>query len=176
MKNPTLVIILVGLCACSNLQQQKAGAQAVTDAYLTTAVKTKLAVTNTDSVRAVRVSVRNGVVTLRGQTRSLKEETQYLTIAKSVNGVHSVVNQLGVNPHLTSLNQSATDAALTVKVSAAIAGQAGINVFHVSPTVRNGVVTLNGTVPNRAVEQTIVQTTQHVSGVLRVINHLRVSS
>lgn len=174
MKNALLVTILAGLCACSNLQQQKSQARAVTDAYLTTAVTTKLAVTNADSVRAVHVSVRNDIVTLRGQARSLKEETQYVATARSVGGVHGVVNQLAVNPHLTSLNQSASDAALTVKVAAAIAGQAGLNVFHVSPTVHNGVVTLTGTVPNRAVEKTIVQTTQHVSGVSRVINHLRV--
>ncbi|HEV2261939.1 MAG TPA: BON domain-containing protein [Candidatus Rubrimentiphilum sp.] len=175
MKNAILVIILLSVCACSTAQQQNAGAQAVTDAYLTTAVTTKLAVTNADSVRWIHVSVRNAVVTLRGQAHSLKEETQYLATAKSVNGVHSVVNQITVNPHLTSLNQSASDAALTVKVSGAIAGQAGLNVFHVSPAVRNGVVTLNGTVPNRAVEQTIVQTTQHVSGVSRVVSNLRIT-
>lgn len=170
-----LVLSVSALCACSTVQQQKNQAHVINDAYLTTAVATKLAVTNADSMRMVHVSVRDGVATLRGQASSLKEETQFVTTAKSVSGVHGVINRLTVNPHALGINQSATDAALTVKVSAAIAAQAGLNVFHVSPSVHNSVVTLTGTVPNHSVEETIVQTTAHLSGVSHVIDHLRVS-
>lgn len=176
MKYTTTIFLLgAALCAC-NTQQQSQTQRQVTDAYLVTAVSATLATIDADAMSAVHVSASHGVVTLRGESRSLKESAQYLAGAKSIGGVKSVVDDLRVNPHLRGVGQSAGDAALTVEVSAAIAAQAGINVFHVSPSVKDGVVTLTGTVPNRLIEQTVGKTVASVSGVKRVVNRLRLSS
>lgn len=67
-----------------------------------------------------------------------------------------------------------TDTRLKVEVTAAIAAQAGVNVFHVSTGVRDGVVTLSGTVPNVPVQQSIVKAAAGVAGVKRVINRMHV--
>lgn len=67
----------------------------------------------------------------------------------------------------------AKDAALKVRVMAAMADQAGGNVFHIGTDVRAGVVTLTGTVPTSQVEQTVVRAAAGVPGVKRVDNRLR---
>jgi osmotically-inducible protein OsmY len=70
----------------------------------------------------------------------------------------------------------AKDASLKVQVTAAMAAQAGANVFHIGTDVRAGVVTLSGTVPTPQVEQTVVHAAAGVSGVKRVDNRLKIGS
>jgi len=70
----------------------------------------------------------------------------------------------------------ANDAGLKVRVTAAMAAQAGANVFRIGTDVHAGVVTLNGTVPSPQVEQTVVHAAAGVPGVRRVDNRLKVSS
>jgi osmotically-inducible protein OsmY len=66
------------------------------------------------------------------------------------------------------------DAALDVRVSAAIAAQAGVNTFHVAPVAQNGVVTLTGTAPSREVDRVIVQAVRGVPGVKKVVDQISV--
>jgi osmotically-inducible protein OsmY len=70
----------------------------------------------------------------------------------------------------------AKDAALKVRVTAAMAEQAGANVFRIGTDVRAGVVTLSGTVPSSQVEQTVVRAAAGVPGIKRVDNRLKISS
>jgi osmotically-inducible protein OsmY len=70
----------------------------------------------------------------------------------------------------------AKDAALKVRVTAAMATQAGANVFHIGTDVRGAVVTLTGTVPDSDVERTVVRAAAGVPGVKRVDNRLTISS
>ena len=70
----------------------------------------------------------------------------------------------------------AKDAALKVRVTAAMAAQAGANVFRIGTDVRAGVVTLTGTVPTPQVEQTVVRAAAGVPGVKRVNNRLKIGS
>ncbi len=84
---------------------------------------------------------------------------------KSVGAMNEALKNIHVN-----------DGALKVRVAAAIAEQTGANVFHISPDVHNGVVTLNGTVPNSLIETTVLRTVRGLSGVKRVVNRLRVAS
>jgi hyperosmotically inducible protein len=67
-----------------------------------------------------------------------------------------------------------TNGALEVRVSAAIASQAGLNAFQIGPKARDGVVTLTGTVPSATIHNTVIQTVQHVPGVKRVVDQIRV--
>lgn len=69
----------------------------------------------------------------------------------------------------------AKDAGLKVRVTAAMAAQAGANVFHIGTDVRDGIVTLTGTVPDSDVERTVVRAANGVAGVKRVENRLTIS-
>lgn len=163
------------LAACSAPQQQNAQTN-VQDGLLTTEVAAKLAGVDVDAATAVHVSVDSGVVTLSGQAHSLAERGKYDDAARSVSGVKGVRDRLAVQPGFKGLRAHANDAQLSVRVSAAIASQAGGNVFHVTPAVDNGVVTLSGTVDQRSVRETIVNSVRHLSGVKAVIDTIQVRS
>lgn len=142
------------------------------DAYIYAAVRARLANIDVDSMSAVHISVANGFVTLSGQVRSDEERLKYDAAARSVSNVTGFSDQLTVNPNYRGAKETAHDNVLALRIYAAIVSQAGDNAFHVTPHVRNGVVTLTGTVPSRSVEQTIVNTTVHISGVIQVNDEL----
>lgn len=72
------------------------------------------------------------------------------------------------------VKNNAEDAALTAQVAAAIAAQAGVNVFHVTPSARRGVVTLTGKAPTREVKTTILDAVRKVHGVDRIVDRITV--
>jgi osmotically-inducible protein OsmY len=168
---PWLLGLLVVAGSCSNAQQQQL---THSDGYLTVAIKSKLVTIDVDSTTAVNVNVERGTVTLTGQARTAAERQAYVRAANSIDGVKSVTDRLTVNPHLSGLREQTADATLAARVSAAIAAQAGINVFHISVKAHRGVVTLDGTVPRESIARTIRETARDVSGVRSVIDRIAV--
>jgi osmotically-inducible protein OsmY len=176
--------LAIALAACTAQQRQSTqdGAQqlassapdAAKNAYLTAAVAAKLASVDVDSATAVQVSAANGVVTLRGKARTAAKRNAYDGAAKSVDGVTSVRDVLVIDPSLRGLRGQTSDAAVTTAVMAAISAQAGVNVFHVTATARDGTVTLRGTVPTHAIESTVTDAARSASGVRKVVNDLAV--
>jgi hyperosmotically inducible protein len=69
---------------------------AITDAALTTAVKTKFLADTTVSGLSIDVDTSNGVVTLTGKVRSARERDRALEIARGTDGVKSVVDRLTI--------------------------------------------------------------------------------
>ena len=169
MKRVVAAAALLLLGSCSGGAQKNAG----NDAVIAVGVKANLAGVDVDSATAVDVAVSNGVVTLTGQARDARERIAYTNAARSVDGVTSVVDRLNVNPRLRGLREQTTDAALAARVAAAIAAQAGVNVFTIKTTAHDGVVTLDGSVPTPAIEKTVLDTARGVPGVRRVVAHLR---
>jgi osmotically-inducible protein OsmY len=157
-----VAIALAGASVRADTLGHRAGA-VVHDAFIYAAVRGHL------------VDVDHGVVTLSGQARTVGERTRYVAAAESVSGVTSVRDSIVVDPQLRGPSETTRDDALATRVYAALVAQSGVNAFHVSAHVRGGVVTLQGSVPNRAVEQTMLTTAQGVSGVRSVVNDLTVS-
>lgn len=171
MQRAAVILAACALAACSGQQQQEAQ-KGGDDAYLVTAVTTKLLTIDVDASTGVHVAANNGVVTLSGLAHTPQERSQYDAAARSISGVRSVDDKLTVGGNFRGVRATAADAALTARVSAAIAAQAGANVFHVKPSVRNGTVTLTGTVNDPSVKQTIVHTVKGVPGVHAVIDRI----
>jgi hyperosmotically inducible protein len=72
--------------------------EAITDAAVTTAVKSKfLADTSTPGLK-IDVDTKNGVVTLTGTVPTRAEADRAVSLARDTNGVKSVVNNLKVAP------------------------------------------------------------------------------
>ena len=69
-----------------------------TDAGITTAVKSKLAVDDTVKAYQVDVDTANKVVTLRGDVETMAQKEHAVTIARNTDGVRDVIDQLRVNP------------------------------------------------------------------------------
>jgi osmotically-inducible protein OsmY len=74
----------------------------------------------------------------------------------------------------TTAGIALNNGALEVKVSAAIAAEAGINAFHITPKARDGVVTLTGRVPSMRIRTTVIDTVSRVPGVAHVIDQITV--
>jgi hyperosmotically inducible protein len=169
MKLVVAALALAVLASCAGGQKN-----ATNDALIGAGVKAKLAGVDADSATAVDVSVTGGRVVLAGQARNDGERQAYVRAARSVSGVSSVEDRLTVNPHLRGVREQSNDALLAARVAAAIAGQAGVNVFKVKTTARDGVVTLTGTVPSSSIARTILDTARGVSGVKRVVDRVAI--
>lgn len=76
---------------------REAGA-VVTDAAITTAVKSKLLVDTTVGGLKIDVDTKDGVVTLTGTVSTPREETEALQIARRTDGVKKVEDKLTVVP------------------------------------------------------------------------------
>ncbi len=162
------------LVACSAHQQNQAQ-QSIKSGYLVTAVGAKLAAVDVDAPTTVQIAANGNTITLTGQAHTPQEREQYAAAARSVPGVAAVANELRVNPRLRSTRANVGDAALEARVTAAIAGQAGINVFHITPSARNGIVTLSGRVPSPSTKQTILESVRRIGGVRGIVDRIAIS-
>jgi hyperosmotically inducible protein len=68
----------------------------VSDAMITTKVKAELAKDKTVSATKINVDTDKGVVTLRGTAKSKAEAEKAVTLAKNVEGVSTVKNEVKV--------------------------------------------------------------------------------
>jgi osmotically-inducible protein OsmY len=161
------------LVACSGQQQQQAQRSAQSTA-LSAAVQTKLSTIDADASTTVTVDANDGVITLSGKAHNAAERSAYESAAAGVPGVKRVVDRLGIDPNLRGPRETFADAALATKVNANIAAQAGVNVARVKTSVRDGVVTLSGTLSSASVKATILQTVRKTSGVKSVVDRIEV--
>ena len=83
---------LISLCGAALL----ATACSQTDAGITTSVKSQLVRDDTVKARQIDVTTRDHVVTLTGDVNTAQEEERAIQIARSVNGVRSVRNEMQV--------------------------------------------------------------------------------
>ena|SRR5581483_1219100 len=105
-----------------------------------------------------------GFILLAACTNQQAAQTQSNISAQTQKSVNEVSHAIQ-NAHVD-------DAQLKVRVTAAIAAQTGVNVFHVTTDVKDGVVTLTGSVPSKPIEQTVVNAATGVGGVKRVVDRL----
>ena len=119
------------------------------DATLTSDVKAKLAADSTLPASAISVETKNGVVTLSGTVNSEAEKSRAEQIAKGVEGVKLVTNNLTVKPATVVISP---DTKLKTDVTESLTkyGITGINV-----EVANGEVTLTGNIPRAKLQDAI---------------------
>ena len=96
LRSLAAIMVLLGmLSGCTALTGETLG-QNIDDTTLTTTVKTKLAADKLANLTRIDVDTYNGVVSLNGVVSTLEEKQRAEEIARSVNGVKKVVNNLQV--------------------------------------------------------------------------------
>jgi hyperosmotically inducible periplasmic protein len=158
--------LLVTLVTALALAAFGCSAEGVSDASITTKVKSKLAADTRTSAVKIEVDTVNGVVTLTGAVPSAAEKAAAGEIAKATEDVKSVTNNLTVQPGTSNADQaagamdnaadktagaaagvaaSASDALIQTKIKTQLvaAGIIGTNI-----DVTNGAVVLKGEVDN----------------------------
>ncbi len=143
------------------------------DTLIMSAVKARITAEYPDSTTSVRVSVADGVVTLRGTVRDVATHQHVVADTERTTYVKAVVDRIRVDSRTPRLRDQVGDVALATRVQAAIAAKLGIQ--RVTVHVEGGVATLTGTVPDAKTKRTILATTRGTAGIRNVVDRIRVA-
>jgi hyperosmotically inducible protein len=158
------------------------------DIGITTKVKSLLESDRAISNAAqIQVTTEKKVVTLAGPVDSPATKAHAVTIAKGVEGVKKVVDNLTVAPAPVAAAQPAaaeaapgtatatTDTAITQAVKEKLLLQPETSSGTISVDTHDGVVTLTGTVKSAQEKEQVIQTARNIQGVQRVEDKLSIS-
>jgi osmotically-inducible protein OsmY len=120
----------------------------------------------------VRVSVKDGVVTLRGTVPDSDDKALAEDTVNNLPGVVSVVNKIKVE----SEPPEHSDGWIALKVRTALLIHANVSATATKVDVNNGVVTLTGTVDNSAQKDLTEAYVKDIEGVKSITNDLVVKT
>lgn len=146
---------------------------AVSDSWITS--KTKIALFSDERVKGteVHVDTAKGVVHLRGKVDSEEAKTAAADVAKGIDGVTSVKNDLQVVTPANRKTVDANDKDITKAVEGRLAHDSQLKKVDVRADA--GVVTLTGEVPTIAASAKASETARAVPGVRSVKNEIAFS-
>lgn len=168
---------------------ENTGTQARPDAWITTSVQARLY--GDDAVRGgnVDVDTNGGVVTLRGTVESEQAKQQAVTVARAVEGVTRVDDQMTVQPAQARNEREPGDTVATTGTAAEAGSPGWITTkiqaqYFLNPEVKpwnidvttnsGGVVELRGEVDAAADKAEAVRIARETEGVRRVEDNLRI--
>ena len=92
-----VTLLICVLNGCQTIREKASGPE-FEDAKMTAIIKGQLAREDQATLRAVTVDVDDGVVKLKGTVNSAQKKAKAEEIARKVDGVKNVVNNLEVKP------------------------------------------------------------------------------
>ncbi len=151
---------------------------AVSDAWITSATKTKMLADSDVPALWINVDTSDGIVTLFGTVASENQRDAAVRIAGDVNGVVKVNDALQVDTSLATktAGEDRKDDQIQQDIRDALAKQSRFSTAKIDVTVDSGQVELSGTAPNSEVKMAAAVTTRAVDGVRAVRNKIRVKA
>ena len=119
----------------------------------------------------VTVTANNGVVTLAGQVKSYLEKSEAEGVAKRVLGVTGIANDIDV-----VLGRKVDDTDLTERILNALKWNASVPSDKIKPIVRDGWVTLDGTVKWKYQKDAAEHAVEYLHGVKGVTNSILIDN
>jgi len=144
----------------------------IDDATITTKVKLKLIEDPITKARKIDVDTVNGVVTLTGAVESEEEIKRAVEIARNVEGVKKVVNNLRVEKR--GIGCYFSDKEITAKIKLKLIEDPDLKALSIDVDTVNGVVTLTGAVTSEYQKKKAIEHAKSVSGVIKVIDNLQI--
>ncbi len=117
----------------------------------------------------ISVTVKNGIVFLKGEVNFQREKEMTATIASWQKGVRGIVNNIKVLPPKIAIS----DQNLKTIVQTLLTDQFPLE-KHITFSIKNGVVTLSGHCSTLWVKEEITKRLLRVRGIRKVINNLKV--
>jgi osmotically-inducible protein OsmY len=117
----------------------------------------------------IDVKTNAGIVTLTGPVNNLLEKERAPEVASTVKGVRAVVNRVTVRP------VKRTDAEIREDIEQALLDDPATEVYEVGIEVKDGIVTLAGTVDSWLKRELSERRAKGVGGVLEVRNRITVA-
>lgn len=165
-----LASALVAGCAAQN--GHRSTGQALDDTGTAGKVKAALVENPTTKARDIKVEVNRGVVQLAGFVDSDAEKAEATKVARSVDGVQSVRNDLRVQPANRTAGEVVDDAMITAKVKTALIGDTRTKAHQINVDTKEGIVQLGGFVDSAQAKAAASEVAESVSGVKSVRNQL----
>jgi hyperosmotically inducible protein len=170
-----LCVLLVPLSGCDKTQNTTASTTIgteVDDAVLTTKVRSALM--SDDNVKSldIKVKTRKGEVMLSGFASNQAQIDRSIAVAKAIEGVTNVDNQLSLKEGKQTVGNKIDDSVITTRVKSALLGDPAMKSLDVLVTTRKGEVQLSGFVDNESQLARAVDLSKSVEGVTTVENHM----
>ena len=146
----------------------------VDDSVISTTVKTRMIADEFVKARHIDVDVLNGIVYLVGVVESASQKRMAADIARGVDGVRGVENQLLVGR--TSAGQTLNDTILTSKIRTELIKDPDIRSTNIDVDTNNNIVTLTGIVRSQSEKNKILYVVQKVAGNRQVVDNLSVGN
>jgi osmotically-inducible protein OsmY len=120
----------------------------------------------------IGVTAHDGVVTLTGRVAAYSQKYTAEKVVKRVHGVKAITNQIEVQP---SDAHQRDDVALAAAIVHRLEWDAGVPHDRLQVTVRNGCVTITGTVEAQHQRRAAERAVRHLQGVRGIHNEIRVA-
>ena len=170
------VLAMGTMAACAPTRTTKSAGEQLDDSAVTAKVKTALARDPSTSAFRIEVETFRGEVQLNGFVDSADMKTSATRVARTVNGVKSVSNNLKVGQGERTAGEVVDDTVITAKVKAALISDPVVAAHDVNVQTREGVVQLAGFVDNGDQKSKASEVTRRVAGVKQVDNQLEVKT
>lgn len=169
------ITFVTTLGACSKPGEQSTTGQYLNDATVTAKVKADLIKDNTVKATEIQVETTQGVVQLNGFVGSEEARQRAEQLAKSIEGVKSVSNNLAVQSTPHSAGQIVDDTAITIKVKAALLADDEVKGLAINVETSGGTVQLTGSAKSDSERQKAERLAKAVEGVSSVQNSIAVN-
>ena len=170
-----VAVALLATAACASTRTQKSMGEQIDDTVITTKVKADLIADPVTKAHEIDVEVFKGRVQLNGFVRSEAMRTQAVKLARAVNGVVAVDNNLKLKQAGERTDgEVVDDATLTASVKSALASDTRTNALRINVETRDSVVLLAGFVNTADGRTAAGEVARGVTGVTRVDNQLAV--
>jgi osmotically-inducible protein OsmY len=165
------------------------------DGSVTTSIQAKFFRDSALKSRHIDVATQSGIVTLRGAVANDNERAQARLLAWTTQGVRRMDDVLTVDPSIgqapapiagqaapapetapapAPAAAASQDAPLEQRVRARLQSDSQIAQSSITVSARDGVVLLDGTVPNAAAKQRAIAAARETEGVVQIVDRISV--
>ena len=141
------------------------------DAELKTNIENQLQWNNSIDASDIKVTVKDGIITLEGSVGSYWKKQVAEDVAYSTYGTQSVDNKLSIVP-----TKDLDDKKISNDVVSALNRNRNVDAETIDVKVASGVVTLSGIVPDHAIKAEVLKIASHSAGVIDIIDELQYKS
>ncbi|AOO65062.1 putative periplasmic lipoprotein, OsmY-like [Sulfurospirillum halorespirans DSM 13726] len=145
------------------------------DTWIRMKVQTALVFHSNVSASKTEVSVKNGVVTLKGEAESSAKKELTTQYAKKVEGVKSVINNMKLSKSET-MGEKIDDASITAQVKMTLLLHSSTSAIRTSVTTKDGVAMVSGKAQNAAEVDLVTKLVEDVDGVIGVVNTMSIDA
>jgi osmotically-inducible protein OsmY len=148
------------------------------DTWISMKVKSALLFHRNVSASGTTVYVKDGIVTLQGEAKSMAQKELTTEYARDVDHVKEVKNDMTIAKTApvpdSTVGEKIDDASITAEVKSSLMAHRSTSALHTKVSTADGVVTLSGVAKNAAEKTLVTKLATDINGVSSVINNMTI--